>query len=59
MTWAVHYRRRREKSTEPYHLENPVNHRVFEHKLHPKRQGRGHVCLGVTHRSPKPRPPPD
>ncbi|KAF7807874.1 hypothetical protein G2W53_040035 [Senna tora] len=38
---------------------NPVNHRVFERKLRPKPLGRGHVCLGVTHRSPKPRPPPD
>ncbi|KAI3745673.1 hypothetical protein L6452_08077 [Arctium lappa] len=29
---------------------NPVNHRVFERKLRPKPFGRGHVCLGVTHR---------
>ncbi|KAI3672283.1 hypothetical protein L2E82_52877 [Cichorium intybus] len=49
--------RRRENSTEPYHLEegevrnkNPVNHRVFERKLRPKPSGRGHACLGVTHR---------
>ncbi|CAN7105419.1 unnamed protein product [Brassica rapa subsp. narinosa] len=27
-------------------LQNPVNHRVFERKLHPKPSGRGHVCLG-------------
>ncbi|KAG6384046.1 hypothetical protein SASPL_156154 [Salvia splendens] len=31
-------------------LQNPVNHRVFERKLRPKPFGRGHVCLGVTHR---------
>ncbi|KAJ4700103.1 hypothetical protein OWV82_025976, partial [Melia azedarach] len=31
---------------------NPVNHRVFERKLRPKPLGRGHVCLGVTHRCP-------
>ena len=31
-------------------LQNPVNHRVFERKLRPKPSGRGHVCLGVTHR---------
>ncbi|KAK4720332.1 hypothetical protein R3W88_010565 [Solanum pinnatisectum] len=31
-------------------LQNPVNHRVFDHKLHLKPLGRGHVCLGVTHR---------
>ncbi|CAN7111076.1 unnamed protein product [Brassica rapa subsp. narinosa] len=31
-------------------LQNPVNHRVFERKLHPKPSGRGHVCLGVTNR---------
>ncbi|PHT26198.1 hypothetical protein CQW23_34188 [Capsicum baccatum] len=31
-------------------LQNPVNHRVFECKLRPKPLGRGHVCLGVTHR---------
>lgn len=31
-------------------LQNPVNHRVFERKLRPKPLGRGHVCLGVTHR---------
>ena len=36
-------------------LQNPVNHRVFERKLRPKPYGRGHVCLGVTHRvSPNP-----
>lgn len=36
-------------------LQNPVNHRVFERKLRPKPLGRGHVCLGVTHRvSPNP-----
>lgn len=36
-------------------LQNPVNHRVFERKLRPKPSGRGHVCLGVTHRvSPHP-----
>jgi hypothetical protein len=39
-------------------LQNPVNHRVFERKLRPKPLGRGHVCLGVTHRvAPKPRAP--
>uniref|UniRef100_A0A0V0GIU0 Putative ovule protein n=1 Tax=Solanum chacoense TaxID=4108 RepID=A0A0V0GIU0_SOLCH len=31
-------------------LQNPVNHRVFERKLRPKPLGRGHVCLGITHR---------
>ena len=31
-------------------LQNPVNHRVFERKLRPKPLGRGHVCMGVTHR---------
>ncbi|KAI9178566.1 hypothetical protein LWI28_027975 [Acer negundo] len=31
---------------------NPVNHRVFERKLRPKPLGRGHACLGVTHRCP-------
>ena len=31
-------------------LQNPVNHRVFERKLRPKPLGRGHACLGVTHR---------
>ncbi|CAN7100321.1 unnamed protein product [Brassica rapa subsp. narinosa] len=31
-------------------LQNPVNNRVFERKLHPKPSGRGHVCLGVTNR---------
>ncbi|KAL9408817.1 hypothetical protein AB3S75_047243 [Citrus x aurantiifolia] len=40
-------------------LQNPVNNRVFERKLHPKPLGRGHVSLGVTHRCsphpPKPR----
>lgn len=35
-------------------LQNPVNHRVFERKLRPKPLGRGHVCLGVTHRRPHP-----
>lgn len=40
-------------------LQNPVNHRVFERKLRPKPLGRGHVCLGVTHRRPHPhRAPP-
>ena len=39
-------------------LQNPVNHRVFERKLRPKPLGRGHVCLGVTHRvAPQPRVP--
>ncbi|KAM7460773.1 hypothetical protein LguiB_035871 [Lonicera macranthoides] len=39
-------------------LQNPVNHRVFERKLRPKPLGRGHVCLGVTHRvAPPPRFP--
>ena len=33
-------------------LQNPVNHRVFERKLRPKPSGRGHICLGVTHRRP-------
>ncbi|WZY93868.1 hypothetical protein YC2023_066197 [Brassica napus] len=33
-------------------LQNPVNDRVFERKLHPKPSGRGHVCLGVTNRCP-------
>ena len=33
-------------------LQNPANHRVFERKLRPKPFGRGHVCLGVTHRWP-------
>ena len=37
-------------------LQNPVNHRVFERKLRPKPLGRGHACLGVTHRCP-PKPP--
>jgi hypothetical protein len=38
-------------------LQNPVNHRVFERKLRPKPLGRGHVCLGVTHRvAPLPGP---
>lgn len=36
-------------------LQNPVNHRVFERKLRPKPLGRGHVCLGVTHRVAPPR----
>ncbi|KAI3481340.1 hypothetical protein L1887_56392 [Cichorium endivia] len=56
-TWAVRRARRRENSTEPYHLEEgevvtriPWNHRVFERKLRPKPSGRGHACLGVTHR---------
>jgi hypothetical protein len=36
-------------------LQNPANHRVFERKLRPKPSGRGHVCLGVTHRvAPRP-----
>ncbi|KAG6627095.1 hypothetical protein CIPAW_15G100800 [Carya illinoinensis] len=35
-------------------LQNPANHRVFERKLRPKPFGRGHVCLGVTHRCPHP-----
>ena len=36
-------------------LQNPVNHRVFERKLRPKPFGRGHVCLGFTHRvAPRP-----
>lgn len=35
-------------------LQNPVNHRVFERKLRPKPLGRGHVCLGVTHRRSHP-----
>ena len=34
-------------------LQNPVNHRVFERKLRPTPFGRGHVCLGVTHRCPQ------
>ena len=38
-------------------LQNPVNHRVFERKLRPKPLGRGHACLGVTHRCPLPNPP--
>lgn len=38
-------------------LQNPVNHRVFERKLRPKPLGRGHVCLGVTHRVAPPRAP--
>ena len=38
-------------------LQNPVNHRVFERKLRPKPLGRGHVCLGVTHRCPRSNPP--
>ncbi|GJV07995.1 hypothetical protein Tco_1345651 [Tanacetum coccineum] len=33
-----------------YELQNPVNHRVFERMLGLKPFGRGHVCLGVTHR---------
>ncbi|KAM7460189.1 hypothetical protein LguiA_035827 [Lonicera macranthoides] len=37
-------------------LQNPVNHRVFERKLRPKPLGRGHVCLGVTHRVAPPTP---
>lgn len=41
-------------------LQNPVNHRVFERKLRPKPLGRGHVCLGVTHRvAPPPSPVPE
>lgn len=39
-------------------LQNPVNHRVFERKLRPKPLGRGHVCLGVTHRCSHPTPYP-
>ncbi|KAG5593541.1 hypothetical protein H5410_044055 [Solanum commersonii] len=31
-------------------LQNFVNHRVFDRKLHPKPLGRGDVFLGVTHR---------
>ncbi len=38
-------------------LQNPVNHRVFERKLRPKPLGRGHVCLGVTHRVAPPQNP--
>jgi len=38
-------------------LQNPVNHRVFERKLRPKPLGRGHACLGVTHRCPPQTPP--
>ncbi|KAI3663504.1 hypothetical protein L6452_45853 [Arctium lappa] len=38
-------------------LQNPVNHRVFERKLRPKPFGRGHVCLGVTHRVAPTTPP--
>ena len=38
-------------------LQNPVNHRVFERKLRPKPLGRGHACLGVTHRCPPLRNP--
>ena len=38
-------------------LQNPVNHRVFERKLRPKPSGRGHACLGVTHRVAPPTPP--
>lgn len=37
-------------------LQNPVNHRVFERKLRPKPSGRGHACLGVTHRVAPPPP---
>ena len=33
-------------------LQDPANHRVFERKLRPEPSGRGHVCLGVTHRRP-------
>src|ERR1044072_4845905 len=33
-------------------LQKPVIHGVFERKLRPKPLGRGHVCLGVTHRCP-------
>ncbi|CAN7093021.1 unnamed protein product [Brassica rapa subsp. narinosa] len=32
-------------------LQNPVNHRVFERKLHCKPSGRGHVCLAKDARS--------
>ena len=36
-------------------LQNPANHRVFERKLRPRPSGRGHACLGVTHRvAPRP-----
>ena len=38
-------------------LQNPVNHRVFERKLRPKRLRGGHVCLGVTQRRPEPKRP--
>jgi hypothetical protein len=38
-------------------LQNPVNHRVFERKLRPKPSGRGHVCLGVSHRVAPPHAP--
>ena len=37
-------------------LQNPANHRVFERKLRPKPIGRGHACLGVTHRVAPPEP---
>ncbi|KAI9390745.1 hypothetical protein POPTR_008G223900v4 [Populus trichocarpa] len=33
-------------------LQNPVNNQVFERKLRPRTLGRGHICLGVTHRRP-------
>ena len=38
-------------------LQNPVNHRVFERKLRPRPLGRGHACLGVTHRVAPPSHP--
>ncbi|KAA0050485.1 rrna intron-encoded homing endonuclease [Cucumis melo var. makuwa] len=37
---------------------DPANHRVFECKLRPEPSGRGHVCLGVTHRCPHHTTPP-
>ena len=37
-------------------LQDPANHRVFERKLRPEPSGRGHVCLGVTHRVAPPSP---
>jgi hypothetical protein len=38
-------------------LQDPANHRVFERKLRPEPFGRGHACLGVTHRCPPAQPP--
>ncbi|KAH7661185.1 hypothetical protein IHE45_15G046800 [Dioscorea alata] len=32
-------------------LQNPVNHRVFEHKLHPSPPGQGHACQDITRTS--------